>query len=205
MPSPPKVHGMVVDMSIEAVEKRMHEWIKIPLISLAPEAYTKLAYAIGKGLDKVIIKEEGWINATKTALCLVDENSDIGKRFAAVYRTDGDVTGISPPDQEGGECWFDAHTAKHHTRFNTANDANTYNVFKDPNHGNMESFRRGQEWGNCHWQGPALLHWYLQLWQNANQDPDSVRMIHLSKVYSQHIQWRIALQACHQRRSSRFV
>jgi len=150
VPSSPNNHGRIVEMTIVTVEARMQKWIKIPPCLLAPETYTKLAYAIGKDLDLAIIAEEGLWGA-KTAWRRVDEKSVIGQRFAAVYKSEGNTTATSPP--EGSECWLSAFSTKHLSKFDRENDENTYNVLKDPNHGNMQWFRHEQRWGSCHWQG----------------------------------------------------
>ena len=71
-----------------------------------PDAYTKLAFTIGKGLDLKIIYNEGWLSAAATAMYLVDEKTEIGGRFATVYRTHGDEMAEAPPEEEGGDCWL---------------------------------------------------------------------------------------------------
>jgi len=45
----------------------------------------------------------------------------------------------------------------------------------------VEYFSREQTWGNCHLQGPILLHWILSLWHDKDKKAEDIRMIHMSK------------------------
>jgi hypothetical protein len=83
------------------------------------------------------IKKQSWFKWLPLTFLLLDENNAIGMRFEALYRSDRDKT---------CECPADANTTAYHQFINThlsrwyIRDENTYTVFRDEDHGNMQVF-----------------------------------------------------------------
>jgi hypothetical protein len=179
-PSPPKgVNGEDVDMEISEVESRMRRLGIIPeLLKLSLEKYNKLAYAIGKSLDLEIKKNYSWFNWLRLTLLLLHENNEIGLRFAALYRSDGDTTWELAALAK--TTAYDEVVSKHLQQWSCTNE-NTYTVFDDEDHKNMQVFYRLQKSGNCCLQAPILLHWYHSLWCDPSKKTQDVDFIHLSK------------------------
>jgi hypothetical protein len=179
-PSPPKgVNGEDVDMEISEVESRMRGLGIIPeLLKLSLEKYKKLAFAIGKSLDSEIKKNYSWFNWLRLTLLLLHENNEIGLRFAALYRSDRDKTSELPA--LAGTTAYDEVLSKHLPKWSCTNE-NTYTVFDDEDHANMQVFYRLQKSGNCYLQAPILLNWYHSLWRDPSKKPQDVDFIHLSK------------------------
>ena len=84
-PCPPKnENGVVVDMDIADVEKRMNQlWIVANL--LTEDQYGKLCFIIGKGLDKAIVQAKGKLEGRNTLYEIItkSENSK-AQRFDTI-------------------------------------------------------------------------------------------------------------------------
>jgi len=62
------------------------------------------------------------------------------------------------------------------------NNDDVYTIFDVPAQGNMESFYRVQESGNCYIHAPLLAHWYLTLWGNPELKADDAQFVYLSRL-----------------------
>jgi hypothetical protein len=93
--SPPQTDGRVPQMGQDEIENRMKNLVFTLPGSLDLDCYRKLAWIIGKDLDKAIVKDrwgQWWHGPKVLTNMLLSENNTIGKRFHAVYRAEGDST-----------------------------------------------------------------------------------------------------------------
>ena len=171
--SPKNIEGAMVDMEIADVEKRMNE-LGFLVSMLSEDKYGKLCWIIGKGLDKIALRNKGYLHGRLVLHQILSTNKAMGKRFDSIYRSDRDNT----TGPEGLLC--PVEFMKEKLGVDTSSE-NTYTIYSDPNHKNVEYFSREQTWGNCHMQGPILLHWILSLWHDKDKKAGDVRMIHMSK------------------------
>jgi len=174
-PSPPKINGKVVDMEVSEVGSRMRKLgIFIPWL-LSSNKYKKLDYLIGKDVDVQIIEKVPWYKRAILVFQLLNESSLVGQRFEALYRSDGDTLWESPENADTTSLEIFLLDILPEW------SVDSYTVFRDNVHRNMEVFYRLQESGNCYLQAPILLHWYLTLWRDPDMIAQNVDLIHLSK------------------------
>jgi hypothetical protein len=84
-------------MDRDEVENRMTNLVFTLPASLDDVSYRKLAWIIGKDLDKAIVKRqwgEWWHGPKVLTNMLLSESNPIGERFHAVYWAEGDTTHI---------------------------------------------------------------------------------------------------------------
>jgi len=173
-PSPPKnSDGAIVEMEIADAEIRINN-LGFFVATLSADWYGKLLWIIGKGLDKVILQRKGFFSGRATVLKMLNSSTAVGQRFNTIYKYDGD-------DKFESENLINPLQFMKDSLGVEAPNENAYTIYSDPDHGNMEYFCREQTCGNCHMQGPLLLHWILSLWHDPDKRANDVRMIHMSK------------------------
>jgi hypothetical protein len=141
---------------------------------------------VGKDMDESILASRwrylpGGVFAT--TFMLLNEACASGKRFHAVYNSDGDTLSIDPEQEP---------SLLHHIRnllpdgWDTggegmSNNNDVYTIFGDDEHPHVTVFHRYQASGNCFLQAPILIHWYKSLWGQKKVDASAISFIHLSK------------------------
>mmetsp|Transcript_40295 Transcript_40295/g.97304 ORF Transcript_40295/g.97304 Transcript_40295/m.97304 type:complete len:475 (+) Transcript_40295:248-1672(+) len=188
LPSPPKINGQIVDMDTNQVDKKLKRYFSSAAVGLfSKESYSKLCWIIGKGLDQVIMKEEGPIQGRLMLAQMAEtlhysrETCPLAQRFHTIYQSVGDTTysadGLTQPED------FIRNNFAVDIWNEDSDEYEVYTIYSDREHLNIEYYTREQTWGNCHSQGPIALQWLLSLWYNPQKNASDVRMIHLSRYY----------------------
>ena len=102
MNSPPRNdNNHVPDMTEKEVEQRMQRLLFYPVSLLRRfnmDRYRKVAWIVGKGLDKYLAHY--WLGARVLLLLLLNQQCEIGKRFHTIYNDEGDMTSEASNQQE---------------------------------------------------------------------------------------------------------
>ena len=141
MNSPPRNdNNHLPDMTKNEVEQRMQRLLFYPVSLLRrfdKDLYRKVAWIVGKGLDKYLARY--WLGARVLLLLLLSKHCEIGKRFHAIYDDEGDMTSDEASNQQ--ESFFSDLAGKIHPAWNLNNNNNNHNcftLFGSKEHRNME-------------------------------------------------------------------
>ena len=155
------------------------------------EKYMKLVYAVAKGMfnPRDMAKMKCFFNYQAMAKNLIDETSDIGKHFHALY---------SKYDEYNrkwtmAENQFSEHKIEDYESYvvnyqwlpgvsNLREDDpdRVFELFRDSNHPNLKPFYRIQDHQNCFANSGIGLHFYLQLFHDETLSFEDAQAVDLS-------------------------
>lgn len=200
-PSPPRgKHDMLlkdVHDELRPIYPDYHA-LKVSSDPYENEKYMKLVYAVGKGMftymlhnnnNSAAIREVELQMAQVVASDIVDLQSPAGKRFHVMYSTydecdrtmtiESNMTSQSPIRQY--EYYVGKSRLPFIEEFRELFPGRVYELFLDSAHPNLEPYYRVQHQGNCFAHAGIALHFYLQLFHNANKNIEEAMAVDLSR------------------------
>lgn len=173
--TPPRKDDHVPKMSEAEVEERMQKVLWYDVSHLSDERYRKLAWIVGKGLDKQL--GQYWLGAGVCVELILFKGCSIGKRFHAIYTTEGDV--IS--EQSDQNLSFKSLAGRVHPQWIQPNCDASFTLYGSDDHPNIELFLRYQEEDFCFLHAPWLQDWYKILWGHPEVSADEIKFGHVSR------------------------